>query len=123
MEKTQLQLTVFLILLILSAVLIRLLFQHLRYRPLLLQQARSFAHAKPLPRKQKPQRKKTLKSLDATEYGGAPMLGLKGLIVKAHGNASYKEISHSVEQCVRFTEQHLTEKIEKSLIKEQTKED
>ena len=71
----------------------------------------------------KPALKKTLKSLDATEYGGAPMLGLKGLIVKAHGNASYKEISHSVEQCVRFTEQHLTEKIEKSLIKEQTKED
>ena len=30
----------------------------------------------------KPALKKTLKSFDASEYGGAPLLGLKGLVVK-----------------------------------------
>lgn len=55
--------------------------------------------------------KETLKSLDATAYGGAPMLGLKGLIVKAHGNASYKELCNAVKQCVDFTDAGLTDKI------------
>ena len=30
----------------------------------------------------KPALKETLKSFDASEYGGAPLLGLKGLVVK-----------------------------------------
>ena len=34
----------------------------------------------------KPALKKTLKSFDASEYGGAPLLGLKGLVVKTHGS-------------------------------------
>ena len=55
--------------------------------------------------------KETLKTLDATAYGGAPMLGLKGLIVKAHGNATYKELSNAVLQCVDFTDAQLTDKI------------
>ena len=34
----------------------------------------------------KPALKKTLKKFDASEYGGAPLLGLNGLVVKAHGS-------------------------------------
>ncbi|MBQ4425674.1 MAG: phosphate acyltransferase PlsX [Lachnospiraceae bacterium] len=59
--------------------------------------------------------KETLKTLDATQYGGAPMLGLNGLIVKAHGNASYKELSNAILQCVAFTDNRLTEKIRQSI--------
>ena len=59
--------------------------------------------------------KETLKMLDATQYGGAPMLGLNGLVVKCHGNASYKEISNAVLQCVTFTDGHLTDKIKQSI--------
>ena len=59
--------------------------------------------------------KETLKTLDATAYGGAPMLGLRGLIVKAHGNASWKELSNAVMQCVSFTDAGLTEKIKESI--------
>ena len=59
--------------------------------------------------------KETLKMLDATQYGGAPMLGLNGLVVKCHGNASYKEISNAVMQCVTFTDGHLTDKIRQSI--------
>ena len=33
----------------------------------------------------KPALKETLKAFDASQYGGAPMLGLKGLVVKTHG--------------------------------------
>ena len=38
----------------------------------------------------KPALKDTLKTFDATEYGGAPLLGLKGLVVKIHGSAKAK---------------------------------
>ena len=59
----------------------------------------------------KPALKKTLKRFDATEYGGAPLLGLKGLVVKTHGNATHKEISTSIIQCVTFKEQEINRKI------------
>lgn len=35
----------------------------------------------------KPALKSTLKSFDASHYGGAPLLGLRGLVVKCHGNS------------------------------------
>ena len=35
----------------------------------------------------KPALKSTLKSFDASQYGGAPLLGLKGLVVKTHGSS------------------------------------
>ena len=62
-----------------------------------------------------PALKKTLKTFDASEYGGAPLLGLNGLVVKAHGSATAKEISIAIEQCVAFKEQNISEKIEKAL--------
>ena len=59
----------------------------------------------------KPTLKSTLKRFDATEYGGAPLLGLNGLVVKTHGNATHKEISTSILQCVTFKEQEINKKI------------
>lgn len=59
--------------------------------------------------------KAELKSLDATEYGGAPLIGLNGLVVKTHGNAMAKEIRNSVIQCVKFKRQNINEKIKASL--------
>ena len=63
----------------------------------------------------KPALKKTLKRFDATEYGGAPLLGLKGLVVKTHGNATHKEISTSIKQCVTFKEQEINKKINETI--------
>ncbi len=40
----------------------------------------------------KPALKETLKSFDAAQYGGAPLLGLKGLVVKTHGNSKALEV-------------------------------
>ncbi len=59
----------------------------------------------------KPALKKTLKSFDATEYGGAPMLGLKGLVVKTHGNASAKEVKNTLFQCLTFKEQRIGDRM------------
>ena len=63
----------------------------------------------------KPALKSTLKSFDASQYGGAPLLGLKGLVVKTHGNAKAGEVCNSIIQCVTFKEQGISEKIKESL--------
>ncbi|MEG0721296.1 MAG: phosphate acyltransferase PlsX [Lachnospiraceae bacterium] len=65
----------------------------------------------------KPALKATLKSFDSTEYGGAPLLGLNGLVVKTHGSSKAKEIKNSIIQCVAFKEQRITEKIRESIQK------
>ncbi|MCD8129940.1 MAG: phosphate acyltransferase PlsX [Lachnospiraceae bacterium] len=63
----------------------------------------------------KPALKETLKKFDLDQYGGAPMLGLKGLVVKTHGSASVTEVKNSILQCVGFTEQRINEKIQAAL--------
>ena len=61
----------------------------------------------------KPALKETLKRFDASQYGGAPLLGLKGLVVKTHGNAKAGEVCNSIIQCVTFKEQGISEKIKR----------
>lgn len=63
----------------------------------------------------KPALKRTLKDFDASEYGGAPLLGLKGLVVKAHGNSKSNEICNSIMQCIDFHERGLQELIKESI--------
>lgn len=64
----------------------------------------------------KPQLKKTLKSFDATEYGGAPLLGLNGLVVKIHGNATNKEVKNALFQVEIFKKQDINGKIKEYLL-------
>ena len=63
----------------------------------------------------KPALKKALKSFDSSEYGGAPLLGLNGLVVKTHGSSTAKEICNTIIQCVTFKEQKINEKIKESI--------
>lgn len=63
----------------------------------------------------KPALKNTLKAFDASCYGGAPLLGLKGLVVKTHGSSKRTEVKNSIIQCITFTEQEINEKIRESL--------
>ena len=67
----------------------------------------------------KPALKTTLKSFDASEYGGAPLLGLNGLVVKTHGSSKAKEVSNTLIQCVTFKKQKINEKIKESIQSEQ----
>lgn len=64
----------------------------------------------------KPALKATLKSFDASQYGGAPLLGLNGLVVKSHGSSKSVEIKNSIIQCVQFTRQGISEKIRENII-------
>jgi glycerol-3-phosphate acyltransferase PlsX len=66
----------------------------------------------------KPQLKKTLKTFDATEYGGAPLLGLNGLVVKIHGNATNKEVKNALYQVETFRSQDINGKIKEFLLKD-----
>lgn len=63
----------------------------------------------------KPALKKTLKSFDASAYGGAPLLGLNGLVVKSHGSSKALEIQNSIIQCVQFKQQKINEKIKEHI--------
>ena len=56
---------------------------------------------------------------DASEYGGAPLLGLNGLVVKTHGSSKAKEVSNTLIQCVTFKKQKINEKIKESIQSEQ----
>jgi glycerol-3-phosphate acyltransferase PlsX len=63
----------------------------------------------------KPALKETLKTFDLEQYGGAPLLGLKGLVVKTHGSSKAVEIKNSVLQCITFSEQKINDKIKEKI--------
>lgn len=63
----------------------------------------------------KPALKETLKSFDTSEHGGAPLLGLNGLVVKTHGSSKAKEVSNTIVQCLTFKEQRINEKIKECI--------
>jgi len=59
--------------------------------------------------------KKTMKGFSMDDYGGAPMLGLNGLVMKTHGNARSIEVKNSILQCIKFSESNIPDKIRKNL--------
>ena len=63
----------------------------------------------------KPALKGLKNQFDTSSQGGAPLLGLKGLVVKAHGNSSSKEIAIALKQCISFKKQKINEKIKESI--------
>ena len=70
----------------------------------------------------KPALKGVLKDFDTSEYGGAPLLGLNGLVVKTHGSSKSKEVCNSIIQCVAFKEQKINEKIKEAIQQETLEE-
>lgn len=66
----------------------------------------------------KPALKETLKAFDASEYGGAPLLGLKRLVVKSHGSSKANEIRNSIFQCMTFTQEDICGKIKEYITTE-----
>lgn len=51
------------------------------------------------------------KEFDATEYGGAPLLGLSKPVIKAHGSADAKVIKNSVRTAITFAESGIVDVI------------
>ena len=60
-----------------------------------------------------------LKKFDGDTYGGAPLLGLKGLVVKTHGNSRSIEVKNSILNAIKFSDQKMNEKIKEYISDEQ----
>ena len=56
---------------------------------------------------------------NAKTKGGAPLLGLKGLVVKIHGNSHNEEVKSAIFQCINFSETGVNAKIAEKLSEEQ----
>jgi len=56
------------------------------------------------------------KKLDATEYGGAPLLGVNGKVIKAHGNSNAKAFKNAVFKAYAFARSSIVEQIEEDFI-------
>lgn len=55
------------------------------------------------------------KLMDSTEVGGAPLLGVRKTVIKAHGSSNAKAVKNAVGQAIKFTETGVVEKITASL--------
>jgi glycerol-3-phosphate acyltransferase PlsX len=56
-----------------------------------------------------------LQKIDYTEYGGAPLLGLKGVAIICHGRSRRKAIKNAIKVASSALSHHINEKIESSL--------
>lgn len=63
----------------------------------------------------KKQLKNTLKKFSIEEYGGAPLMGLKSIVIKTHGSSDAVEIKNSIIQSVNCVNNNVVEKITKSI--------
>ena len=50
--------------------------------------------------------------LDYSEYGGAPLLGVKGCVIIGHGRSSAKAVKNAIRFASEFARQNLAEKIQ-----------
>lgn len=55
------------------------------------------------------------KRYDFDAYGGAPFLGCKKLIIKAHGSSKAKSIENSIEEIIKLYDKNLNKNIEDAL--------
>jgi len=55
------------------------------------------------------------KLMDYSEYGGAPLLGVKGICIICHGGSNPNAIKNAVRVAAEFAEGRINEKIEREL--------
>lgn len=55
------------------------------------------------------------KRLDYAEYGGAPLLGLKGICIVSHGSSNANAIKNAIRVASEFAEHRINETIEREL--------
>lgn len=63
----------------------------------------------------KPGLKDLKKRMDYTEFGGAPLLGVKGVVIKAHGSSDAKAIMNAIKQAKLFVQRDVVKSIKESL--------
>lgn len=55
------------------------------------------------------------KRVDYSEYGGAPLLGVKGVCIIAHGRSNANAIKNAIRVAASFAEGHVNQRIEEEL--------
>ena len=55
------------------------------------------------------------KKLDSSEHGGAPLLGLRKPVIKAHGNSNAVAIKNAIRQAISCCESDMVNQISRSL--------
>ena len=60
----------------------------------------------------KPAMKRFKKKLDYAEYGGAPLLGVKGVSIIGHGRSDHKAVRNAIRAALRAVEHRLHERIQ-----------
>jgi glycerol-3-phosphate acyltransferase PlsX len=55
------------------------------------------------------------KRLDYAEYGGAPLLGIKGVCIVGHGSSNSNAMKNAIRVAAQFAETRINDKIEKGL--------
>jgi len=55
------------------------------------------------------------KRVDYSEYGGAPLLGVRGVCIIGHGSSSAKAIKNAIRMAKEFSEGHVNQRIEEEL--------
>ena len=63
----------------------------------------------------KPSLKKLFKSVNPDQYNGASLIGLRGIVVKSHGNANAKAFYSAILEAVKEVERQVPTKIKNSL--------
>lgn len=63
----------------------------------------------------KPSLKKLFKSMNPDQYNGASLIGLRGIVVKSHGNANANAFFSAIMEAVKEVERQVPEKIKNSL--------
>lgn len=61
------------------------------------------------------------KQMDYKEYGGAPLLGAAGLVIKAHGSSDAKAFKNAIRQAAQCTRQNVVEGMAKAVASMQGK--
>ena len=59
--------------------------------------------------------KEMKKKFDYSEYGGAPLMGVKSPVIKAHGSSDSKAIKNAVKQAINFSNTGVITEIENTL--------
>lgn len=60
--------------------------------------------------------KQKFAEFDYTKAGGAPLLGINGTIIKAHGSSDAEAIKNAVRQAILYAQRRVDEKIKKTIL-------
>ena len=65
----------------------------------------------------KPAFRRVKKAMSSDEIGGAPLLGVQGAVVKAHGSSNDYAFCSAITQCVKMIDGHVVRTIEEGVAK------